>query len=122
MKILHCPTNIGSHPSTLAQYERKIGLESDSFSYSLNVRFSDSTNYILGNKNKSTLLSEIQGWKFLVSKATKYDIIHYNFGSSIIPVKKLEDPFNPKYPDLIINIFKAYSKFFDLRELFWMKN
>ena len=83
MKVLHCPTSVGGNAWGLASAERKIGINSTvliykdtwlGFPYDINLHF-DKT-----NKLKRHLLM----WDTLIKAIKDYDIIHFNFGQSLI--------------------------------------
>jgi hypothetical protein len=80
----------------------------------------DSTNYII-KKDMRVVLNEIQTWKFLLLNVPSFDIIHYNFGSSIIPAKKIYDPLNPSLEKVFSAIYELYYYTFSLKELAWLK-
>jgi len=121
IKVLHCPYNVGSHPACLSKFERRVGLASDAYFYNTHKFQTEHFGETIIKKNRSAWLNELTAWKFLISKAMKYDVIHYNFGSTIIPVKGLFDSINIKHSAVLRNMYKKYIRFFDLRELKWLK-
>jgi glycosyltransferase involved in cell wall biosynthesis len=120
IKVLHCPKNVGSQPSTLVKYEKQAGLDSVSYVYLNSSITSDSTNTIF-KKDKGAIGNELQAWRFLLKEAKKYDVIHYNFGSTIVPVKRFGDPLNPRFPKFIHKGYERYRSTFEGWELKWLK-
>jgi hypothetical protein len=80
MKILHAPTNVGGHPTSLAHAERALGLDSDTLAYS-SVPFADSTTFSL-NLGRSKVLDELKRQRFFWANFLRYDVFHFNFGGS----------------------------------------
>jgi glycosyltransferase involved in cell wall biosynthesis len=84
-RILHAPADVGGHAYGLSRAERELGLRSDvavlapgPFGYEADIRFD---------------LASAPAWRQLtvrtrlVLRALRdYDVIHFNFGQSIIPV------------------------------------
>jgi hypothetical protein len=108
--------NIGSHPSNLSKYEKIAGLDSISYTYFNSDNHIENTNKIF-RKDRGAILNELTALRFLVSETKNYDIIHYNFGSTVVPVKKPGDPFNKKYFSFIKNIYQSYMNFIGEKEL-----
>lgn len=82
--MLHCPHIVGGNAQNLARMERKLGLNSWSVAYLQNY-----LNYpideILCARESSLFSQQVQAWLLLFRAWFKFDIIHYNFGSSILP-------------------------------------
>lgn len=116
LKVIHCPFNVGSHPSVLSAYEQNNGLTSNLFVYQNSLKHVDRSKTIIEN-DKGFLFKEYITLKFSYSELLNYDVIHYNFGSTVTPYKKPYDPFNDKYPDFLKNIYLMYFKLFETSEL-----
>lgn len=79
MKVLHCPTNVGSHPAMLAWAERRLGLESRCLSFhpSSFVSGEDTSIALRGGplRKELTRLGAFLG-------NLGHDVYHFNFGRS----------------------------------------
>lgn len=84
MKILHCPTSTGGHPWGLSRAERRLGQTSFSACFHQDYLGFPADLFIY-NKEESKLVQQLKCWKFLLSEAKKFDIIHYNFGLGLLP-------------------------------------
>jgi glycosyltransferase involved in cell wall biosynthesis len=84
MRILHTPTNVGGHPIGLSRAERELGLESEVVIFEPNpfgfeVDRSFVQNGVAPWRTAPTRL------RFLVGAIRRYDVFHFNFGSSLLP-------------------------------------
>lgn len=82
MKVLHTPHNNGGHRWIISRYERKLGLQSDL------VVLPDQPFYKNYDRclhiNSKTMPNEIKRYLFLKEAIKKYDVFHFNAGSSIL--------------------------------------
>jgi glycosyltransferase involved in cell wall biosynthesis len=85
-RILHAPADVGGHAFGLSRAEREIGFLSDvvvltagPFGYGADLRLD------LSGKTKWQALAARAG--LLVRAMRAYDIIHFNFGQSFIPMR-----------------------------------
>jgi glycosyltransferase involved in cell wall biosynthesis len=83
LRVLHCPTDTGGNAWTLAQAEKRLGLDSDVmvlrssvFAYRSDVDLEFDRRGKLG---KGTALLS-----FLARAASHYDVFHFNFGMSLL--------------------------------------
>jgi hypothetical protein len=84
LRILHCPDNVGAHPSTLARAERSIGLDSlavslspSPFGYPTDRHYASETDAIWRRElSRVPMLRDALRWA---------DVVHFNFGSTIAP-------------------------------------
>jgi hypothetical protein len=88
MKILHLPTLTGGNSYGLSRGERKIGLHSDVLTFS-NEYFRYPADIVLfdnvpRNKIEKVIWRPLLSLKTVVKLRKKYDIFHFNFGSSLI--------------------------------------
>ncbi len=80
MKILHCPTSTGGHPTGLARAERRLGLDSTSLAY-FSEPYTQPADICLGF-GRSGLLNELKRQRFFWKHWREYDVFHFNFGLS----------------------------------------
>ena len=86
MKILHCPTTVGGNPQGLAKAERSLGHDSESITLSQTV-YKYSADHVTFQENDNFITREYKRWKIIFHSLNNYDVIHYNFGSSLAPRK-----------------------------------
>lgn len=83
MKVLHLPTSVGGHSWGLAQGERALGLDSKVLITEqnwLNYQF----DYCLHLENRYKPYKVYKLLKTFFEIRSKYDIFHFNFGSSLL--------------------------------------
>jgi len=82
MKILHTPHNNGGHRWIISRHERKLGLQSDL------IVLPDQPYYKSYDRclhiNNKTIPNEIKRYLFVKEAIKKYDVFHFNAGSSIM--------------------------------------
>jgi glycosyltransferase involved in cell wall biosynthesis len=77
---------IGGHPQQLARAERALGLESWSVAFRKS-KFQYPTDEILWQDHDSALIGEVKRWGLLARCLWQYDIVHFNFGQSLLPAR-----------------------------------
>lgn len=82
LKILHAPFVVGGNPSRLSKAEKKIGLHSVVLSFGSTVYEYDA-DVVVNPKSRFLVWFYRFLWGFFLIH--KFDVIHYNFGSSIFP-------------------------------------
>lgn len=89
MKIIHLPTSVGTHGYSLACAERRAGYDSVSLVTEKNYLNFKTDIEMIQCKGLHRLLST---YKLIKKINNDYDIIHFNFGSSLydMPNKKLD--------------------------------
>lgn len=80
---MHCPEIVGGNAQQLARCERELGLESKSIAFRQN-HFAYEADEILLPPTAGRIRLEFARWKLLWI-ALSYDLVHYNFGQSIMP-------------------------------------
>jgi glycosyltransferase involved in cell wall biosynthesis len=84
MKVLHCPTNVGGNAWGLSRAERKLGLQSDLMVYRDDwLRYPADIDLQLSRNRKVRSALTLTG--FFFNALVKYDVFHFNFGSSLVP-------------------------------------
>lgn len=84
LRVLHCPTAIGGHPQDLCRIERAAGLESR------NVVFGDppfgyEADEVVPRDGWNFWSAEWRRWTLLREALRDFDVIHFNFGSTLMP-------------------------------------
>jgi glycosyltransferase involved in cell wall biosynthesis len=86
MKILHCPTTVGGNPQGLAKAERELGHDSQSLTLSQTV-FQYPVDQLVWQDKDNLLVREYKRWKVIFHALRSYDVLHFNYGSSLAPRK-----------------------------------
>jgi glycosyltransferase involved in cell wall biosynthesis len=84
MRILHCPTDVGGVAWTLSRAERKLGLESTVMIFQKS-QFDFPADIDLGLDKTSLARSRMRILLFLRDALTRYDVFHFNYGTSLMP-------------------------------------
>lgn len=91
--MLHCPCDVGGQAGTLAKNERALGLHSWSVALTA-AGLGMPIDEVLAGSGSDRMALEIGRWKLLYRAATKFDVIHFNFGRTISP---LDHRFEDRY-------------------------
>ncbi|MBW3539424.1 MAG: glycosyltransferase family 1 protein [Planctomycetes bacterium] len=87
LRVLHCPFNVAGNACGLARAEREVGL--DSLAVCLQA---DATNYPVDEglwaARDGMLAREWKRWRLLRRAVRDFDVVHFNFGSPLLPVRK----------------------------------
>lgn len=119
LRVLHCPTSTGGNPQGLSSAEKQLGLASWTVVFSQNY-FQYPVDEILVYQSKNRLHLEMQRWKLLYRALKDFDIIHFNFGTSILS-QRLLDNSQVKYPTILKYIYQIYARIVELRDLQLLK-
>jgi len=104
LKILHLPTSVGGNSFGLSRAERKLGLDSDVLTLDKNYLEYPSDMELDLSGNRFINLAKII--LCLTKIRNKYNIFHFNFGSSLLSITRLRLDFLDLY------FYKKESKFF----------
>jgi hypothetical protein len=121
LRILHCPGIVGGNAPQLARAERQLGLDSWCVAFWQNY-FQYKTDEVLFDPTDSLVTMEAKRWKFFWRALTQYDVIHFNFGRSILPgrivapAQTLRQRLNGLWW-----LQHTYAHLFELRDLAWLK-
>jgi len=84
MRVLHCAMSVGGNPQGLARAERELGRRSWSVAFEPTY-FDYKSDEVLMRLREKPLLREVKRWLFLRRAIRDFDIVHFNFGRSIMP-------------------------------------
>ena len=116
MRVLHCPEIVGGNAQQLARAERGLGLESKAIAFR-QTYFAYESDEVLLQANAGRLKLELARWR-LFWRALSYDVIHYNFGQSIMPVAiHYKDERLEKYSLISRLCIFAYSHLFEFLDV-----
>lgn len=116
LKILHAPTTVGGNPQNISRAEKKLGYESYTVTFKQNY-FGYDADEVIFDDNKSKVFHELKRWKFIFKALRKYNVIHYNFGQTLTPIRRYPlSKFYPKWKVYIFNnICCRLTEFIDLK-------
>lgn len=116
MRVLHCPDIVGGNASQLARAERELGICSNSIIFQQNY-LKYPVDQVLLPANATPLRKEVARWKLLWI-ALSYDVIHYNFGQSIMPSRlSLVGREMSKLPRLLRFMYWGYVRCFEFMDV-----
>lgn len=94
MRVLHCPTTVGGNPQGLCRAERALGLDSRSLSLGTNY-LAYAVDEVVGLRGGRPG-REWARWRAIRRMLRGYDVVHYNFGSTLAPLRAPTDAPGPK--------------------------
>lgn len=122
LRILHCPTTVGGNAPNLARSERKLGLQSWAVALEQNY-FSYQVDEVLLEPNANPMQRESARWRLLWRALTGADIVHFNFGRSVLYwglPRRIS--FSPGYLRVAYSLYRVYAAIFELRDLSLLKH
>lgn len=84
LRVLHAPAVVGGQPQELVRAERAIGLRSRAVSLEPSP-YGYEIDEVLWRGDETLLGREAKRWRFLWRALREYDVVHFNFGRSILP-------------------------------------
>jgi glycosyltransferase involved in cell wall biosynthesis len=84
MRILHTPWNVGGHPVGLSHAERELGLESEVVTFEHDP-FAFEVDRSLYRPGVAPWRTAPDRLRFLAQAVRRYDVFHFNFGSTLLP-------------------------------------
>lgn len=121
LKVLHVPEAVGGHPAALAAIERRHGLESWC------VAFGNSfTNYPVDERINTSgfrrILIPFHRLRLLWRAFNDYDVIHFNFGTTLVPARKNLASRGPgRIRGGVGRVYNAAARLIEFRDLEWLK-
>ena len=116
IRVLHCPTDVGGNPQHLARMECEFGTQSVSV-VCRPSRFCYNSDRILCGSNDGLIRREIRIWRFILSEADDFDVIHYNFGRPLIAHMPGENLLWPPSQAVRTLLGRPYRALFDLSDV-----
>lgn len=86
LRVLHCPSLIGGNPGQLARAEREVGLESRAIALTASP-YAFEADEILVPRHAGFHYRETARWRLLAHALRWADVIHFNFGTTIMPAR-----------------------------------
>lgn len=91
LRVLHCPDVVGGHAPQLARAERFLGLESRCLSLRPSP-YGYEPDETLSPEGEGALARELRRVPLLWRALRQFDVVHFNFGSSIFPSRGYARP------------------------------
>ena len=88
MKVLHLPTSVGGNSWGLAQAEKELGMDSEVLIVEQNW-LQYKCDYNLNLQKTSFVKRVVKLFSFSKKAKNDYDILHFNYGSSLLDFQKL---------------------------------
>lgn len=83
LRVLHCPWNIAGNPGALVRAERKLGI--DSYGVELvSSKYVFEIDETLFEPLTTASQREMRRWGLVMRAIRRFDIVHFNFGQSIL--------------------------------------
>jgi glycosyltransferase involved in cell wall biosynthesis len=90
LRVLHCPDVVGGNPAGLAAAERELGFESTSVVLSPSP-YGYAVDDVVWDDRDGVVVRELKRWRLLVHVLRDFDVVHFNFGSTIAPQRVVRD-------------------------------
>lgn len=117
MRILHCPTTVGGNPQEISRHERALGYESCSIALVQNY-LNYPVDEVIFKGSGYSFFNEIRRWKSVARSLRNYDVIHYNFGQSLCPMR-IGKKSNPMKNILIFFYNNLYARWLEMVDVKW---
>lgn len=116
MKVLHLPTTVGGNPQQLSSSLKLFGVKSESWTLSKNY-FGYSADRVIFGEANSRLIKELKRlWAFRYVFG-KYDVVHFNFGSTLFMPAAYWCPKSSVLRNILRFFYAAYSDIMQQLEL-----
>lgn len=112
IRVLHCPATVGGHPLGLAEAERALGLRSRTLALEASAQGLAADEVLSDGRDR--LRREARRWRALLRALRDFDVVHFNFGSPLLP---------RAYPRSVRGdgagrmLFNAYARLVQFRDL-----
>ncbi|MGE0825497.1 MAG: glycosyltransferase family 1 protein [Candidatus Binatia bacterium] len=114
LRVLHWPSATGGNPPGLARAERALGLDSWSIVTRQNY-FQYQADEVLLAQDESRLALEVKRWHVLWRALREFDILHFNFGQTLMPQQVVRKP--EGYSAYLWRLYRLYARLVELRDL-----
>jgi hypothetical protein len=117
MRVLHCPAIVGGNPTGLAAAERELGLDSRAVALE-QTRWRYRVDEVVWKDRDGPLVRELKRWRLLLRALREFDVVHFNFGSSIAP-QRLPAADGPQSTarTVVRSAYGAYAALLEQRDL-----
>lgn len=120
IRVLHVPGIAGGNAAELARAERAIGL--DSWCVALDA---NPMGYEVDERHFPQKFGrfgfELLRWRLLWRAWRDYDVIHFNFGQTLMPAYLPSSGNSSGYPSWAQSLYRVYARAFEMRDLSFLK-
>lgn len=120
IRVLHCPAMVGGTIQTLSRAERKLGIDSWTVALSPSP-YGYKPDEILWKNSDRLPIMETKRWAFLYRAVKYFDVVHFNFGQSIMPERIVRMESRDERFSMSWQMFKLYARLLELRDLPMLK-
>jgi glycosyltransferase involved in cell wall biosynthesis len=114
LRVLHCPAVVGGHSAGLARAERELGLDSRAVSFDA-PPFGYEVDEVLF-EGGSPAGRELKRLRFLARAVREADVVHFNFGTSILPRY-----WPSAHGSGVRKAYGLYARMLEGRDLAWLR-
>ncbi len=119
LRVLHAPSIVGGNPYGLSRALQKIGVDSVCLVLRDNyLRYP--SDIVLFERDRPKLLQEVRKIAFILSIPFRYDIVHYNFGTTIAEPTFPWVPGDKPVKGLLRRFYSAYGVALQKLELLYL--
>lgn len=117
LRVLHCPTTVGGNAQGLARAERALGVQSKSLALSQNfLQYQSDEVVFRGN----WFFDEFRRWGAVIKALSRYDVLHFNSGTSLLPVRVDPAYSSSGYPPWFRHAYNlVYAGWAELLDVAW---
>lgn len=119
VRILHCPENLGNNAKRLSDFEKSLGIKSWSISLRKEAFGFEADQTLV--KSGSFVFGEFARWRLLWIAISKYDVIHFNNGKTIMPQRVPFVSVRRRSNTFIAGLYSIYAWVFEGKDLFILK-
>jgi glycosyltransferase involved in cell wall biosynthesis len=119
LRVLHCPALVGGQAEGLARAERELGLDSRTivlqpppFGYE-----ADEVVFVPGSGRAGR---ELRRWRTLLRALRDFDVVHFNFGSTLMP-RYYPPSMTGGHGPAARRLFGLYARLVEDRDLAWLR-
>jgi glycosyltransferase involved in cell wall biosynthesis len=117
LRILHCPEVVGGMAGELARTQRALGVDSRAVAFD-NTIFDYQIDEVLCTPRTGRLKREVNRWGLFRRALTHFDVVHFNFGRTLMPDRTTEPPGRGVLGRLVRRL---YARAFELRDVALLK-
>ncbi len=120
LRVLHAPTMVGLNPAGLVRVERSMGCESTSVVFGGKV-FGQAGETHYNTKGIARIRAEIMRFVWVWRASRHYDIIHFNFGASLMAAPNRHVGKDRGLKAFLRSLQNLWGRFWELRDLGYLK-
>ena len=116
IRVLHCPSNVGGGPQSVANAQRELGLDSVSLVLNKN-RFDFFSDEVLFDRQDGRFTQFRKIWELVFRVLREFDIVHYSSGRPMIwePSPRASQSWKGQIRKIFLPPYRKLLPFFDSR-------